>query len=440
MGSLLDVRRFAPLVALLIAISACSPSESSSTVTDAVESVDSTPATVSVLATATEPTTTEPETTQLATTDPATSAATTSTTTVASTLAPLLTTETTSPKSPVDPERLAALEREVINLFRKRASRFSGGGNYAIGFALTHGNEVVGSFSLGSTADGNALVDTSPFRLASISKTITAATVMRLVDEGRLQLDGTLGDQWRGELTARDRRARRITVRQLLQHTSCIPDLRPLFFGSKVKDWRRSAEPALDTRLRCDPGGTYKYSNANYALLGVLVERTTGLDFEDAVQQLVLQPLGITTASLSTTVVSDRSSAKYYVSKNRRYMEALGPAGAWAMSPSDTARLLAALQPDSPTSVLTTATRRQMQTAGAPEGGRYNSRYSLGLERYGSMWGHTGTLQSVRTIAFMLPNGYSFAVLSAGEQVGKAEELIRVFGEAISKAKALPKH
>jgi len=172
----------------------------------------------------------------------------------------------------------------------------------------------------------------------------------------------------------------------------------------------------------------------------VLIEQATDLPLEDAVRELVLDPVGITTASISPTRVTNRSGAKYYVSNNRRYMEALGPAGAWQMSPSDVARLLGALQPDSPTSPLSVESRRMMQEPTAPAGQRYNNRYSLGLEKYGVLWGHTGTLQSARTIAFMLPNGYSFCVLFAGERVGKAEQLLRVFSESINAAKKLPKH
>ena len=442
-------RTTAPAVVVVLALAVTAACSSSAE--------DSSPASVTdaTLASSTEaPVLTEPRITEaiasVVTEEPTTTGATTTSTIVVDTVGPYdstaaavsssTTTTTSTPTTTIDPEKLAAQEAEVVEVFRRQATKFSANGNYAIGVALAHHSEIIGTFSLGRTANGKALKETSAFRIASISKTLTAAAVMRLVEQGRLTLDGTLAEQWQGTLSVRDRDARSITVRQLLQHTSCIPDLRKMFFSTPPSDWRKAAAKALTTPLICNPGGGYKYSNGNYAILGLLIEQATGKDLEDAVRELVLEPLGITTASISPTRVTNRSGARYYVSNNRRYMEALGPAGAWQMSPSDVARLFGALQPDNPSSPLSVETRRMMQAPTAPPGQRYNNRYSLGLEKYGVLWGHTGTLQSVRALAFMLPNGYSFTVLFAGEKVGKAEELLRVFSESINAAKKLPKH
>lgn len=429
----------AAALALCLVTAACSSGARDSTSEDSgtettLAPVTSSSTTSTAPTTSVSPTAPSTSTTSTTTTVPPSVVTAPADSSVESTAAPTDTTTT------LDPEKLAADEAEVLEIFRRQAKRFSGNGNYAIGVALAHHNEVVGTFSLGRTADNQALTADSAFRIASISKTLTAFAVMELVEQGRLRLDGTLAEQWEGTLKVRDPDARNITVRQLLQHTSCIPDLRKLFFSASPKNFRLSAATALTTPLICKPGGGYKYSNGNYAILGVLIEQVTDLPLEDAVRQLVLDPLGITTASISPTRVTNRSGARYYVSNNRRYMEALGPAGAWQMSPSDVARMLGALQPNSPESPLTRESRLAMQEPTAPPGQRYNNRYSLGLEKYGVLWGHTGTLQSVRTIAFMMPNGYSFAVLFAGERVGKAEELLRVFSESINAAKKLPKH
>jgi len=383
------------------------------------------------------PTTAEPSSSASSTT--ATAAIEPTTTEAPTTLEPT-TTESTTTTTTIDPVKLANLEAEVLDLFATRARKLVGPAAAGVGVALSYGDKVVGAVTFGTDAEGNPLTTTSKFRLASLSKTITAMTVMALVEQRAFDLDDTIGELWKGDLDVADPRARRITVRQLLQHTSGMSDMREVFFKHEVEDWREAAKVALNTRLKNPPGGGYKYSNANYVVLGVLIEQYTGKTADAAAKELVLAPLGIYDAGFGTTAVTDPTGPAYTVSSTRNFMESLGPAGGWIMSPSNVAKAFGALQLRNERSPFDFATRNRMRIAWAPKGQRANARYAIGLERFGSLWGHTGTLQGVRNISFMLRNGYTVTVLTASNIGPRGVELLEVFDSEIEAAQGLPRH
>lgn len=136
--------------------------------------------------------------------------------------------------------------------------------------------------------------------LASVSKVFTATTVMRLVDQGRLSLDGKVSDllPW-----YRTDTGCRITVRMLLNHTSGLPDYLHLP-GRGRQDFRKEAgDDPIDVKafvrrwcsadLAWEPGTQWGYSNSGYVLLGAIVEAVTDQPFARALQQLVLEPAGM---------------------------------------------------------------------------------------------------------------------------------------------------
>jgi len=131
------------------------------------------------------------------------------------------------------------------------------------------------------------------FLLASITKTFTAALVMRLSEEGRLDLDGTLSDYlpW-----YRNDTGSRITVHSLLTHTSGVPD----FFPRLDRDKRFHADPKefvlkyCSEDLEFEPGSEFGYSNSGYFILGAVIEEVTGSAFEEVLQAEILDRVGMT--------------------------------------------------------------------------------------------------------------------------------------------------
>jgi CubicO group peptidase (beta-lactamase class C family) len=154
--------------------------------------------------------------------------------------------------------------------------------------------------------DGTANVSANDlWHVGSVTKSMTATLIGRLVDQGKLKFDSTLGEllpniDMRPEYKA-------VTVRQVLQHRGGIVALtRPSPEATKIaaetKGTQRDKNAAVIAWMLAQPpveapGTKMVYSNGGYALLGHLAERLANSDYRDLMQREVFQPLGITTAA-----------------------------------------------------------------------------------------------------------------------------------------------
>ena len=145
-------------------------------------------------------------------------------------------------------------------------------------------------------------VDTR-FEIASMTKPMTAIAVMQLVQEGRVRLDGKVSE-YLPEYPPET--GQRITVRQLLEHTSglqqdigFIDD--PLVAAINADMLSNDSLVALISRrpLRFEPGTSYGYSSDGYAVLGAIIEHVTGRSYWDALRERVLQPAGMSETGIS---------------------------------------------------------------------------------------------------------------------------------------------
>ena len=307
--------------------------------------------------------------------------------------------------------------------------------------SISHHGQFLASWTVGTTNNGNPIDLTARFRIASMSKLLTSLAVMRLVEQGLIQLDVPFVQQYHTDDTPNDSRFPLITVRHLLNHTSGLPGLRGSFFRANVSDWHGVVAVAYSRDMLEAPGVQFFYSNANFVLLGALVEQVTGVPYEQAVHQLVLDPLGITTAEMVGTEEQPKGDPGYLVTPGRLYMEALGPAGAWVMTATDVARLLAAYDPTL-APVVNADTIAAMRTwSGIQSDVPDKYQYGLGLMLVtpGTYLGHTGTIESVRSFGLLLPNGYAVTVLTSSEKtVGNGTALIDYFRVQIDTLALLP--
>ncbi|MFI6793974.1 serine hydrolase domain-containing protein [Nonomuraea sp. NPDC050383] len=131
------------------------------------------------------------------------------------------------------------------------------------------------------------------FRIASGSKPIIAATVLRLADQKKLDLDATveryLPGALRGTGDGAEIDGRKITVRMLLQQTSGLPE-----FADAI-EWKEPFPDFLRVALtlKPTPRGSFAYANTNYLVLGMIVTAVTGKDYRQASQELILKPYGM---------------------------------------------------------------------------------------------------------------------------------------------------
>jgi CubicO group peptidase (beta-lactamase class C family) len=145
------------------------------------------------------------------------------------------------------------------------------------------------------------------FRIHSTSKLLTALTVMRLVEQGKIGLDRSILDyipeappEWKP-----------VTIRTLLNHTSGIPDYTELMlyhFRADQPSAMRVTLAALSReqrQLKTKPGERFSYNNFGFELLADVVERASGEPFAKAVQELVLGPAGMKTASIESPNIVD---------------------------------------------------------------------------------------------------------------------------------------
>ncbi|MGY1843132.1 serine hydrolase domain-containing protein [Modestobacter sp. SYSU DS0875] len=153
----------------------------------------------------------------------------------------------------------------------------------------------VGDLDTGAPVPRNGEV-----RVASNTKVFTATVVLQLVGEGRVALDEPVETYLPGLVRGEGIDGRQITVRQLLQHTSGIPDYDHVL----IEEWQASGysgfyEPhdllaaGLGQPALFPPGGGFEYSNTNYVLAGLLVQRVTGRPVGEEITRRVIEPLGL---------------------------------------------------------------------------------------------------------------------------------------------------
>jgi CubicO group peptidase (beta-lactamase class C family) len=186
----------------------------------------------------------------------------------------------------------------------------------------------------------------SLFRIASVSKPFTAATVIALVEHGKLRLDERVFPLLKSEPHL-ERRARldprwhEITVRQCLQHTGGWDrdkSFDPMSAATAEQVSRALGVPlpvhprqiiryTMGKPLDHDPGTVYAYSNFGYCVLGRVIEAVTGNPYHEVVRRRVLAPLGIRGMRLGQNLLADRApgEVKYYDSRQRTGRATSGP-------------------------------------------------------------------------------------------------------------------
>jgi N-acyl-D-amino-acid deacylase len=184
----------------------------------------------------------------------------------------------------------------------------------------------------------------SLFRIASLTKPFTAVAVLQLIERGKLKFEDRVFDVLQLQVADDtqmkfDERWRKITIRQLLQHTAGWDRDRkggfdPMFISAEVVQALEVKPPAdqgaiirymLRKPLDYEPGTKVVYSNFGYCLLGRVIEKVSGQKYEDYVRKEVQEPLGIRSMRLGKTLLADRApgEVKYY--EYEKYTAVMGP-------------------------------------------------------------------------------------------------------------------
>jgi beta-lactamase class C len=268
-----------------------------------------------------------------------------------------------------------------------------------------------------SHAFGKAAVDTV-FLLASITKPMTAAVIMTLVEEGRLTLDDPVARHLR-EFTGGDRPL--VTVRHLLNHTSGLPDQLPdnLPMRGRHAPLKEFVAGACQASLRFKPGSNVAYQSMGFLLAAEIAERLTKTPFRELMRRRLFAPLGMDTASLGLGGRKLEDTARCQVPDdpggwNSPYWRDLGsPWGGAHGSAADVLRLLRFFAHPGAKGPLKPETARAMLTLSTPPGRkeRYGLGWRLGVgapDASPRVFGHSGAtgvlswMDPDRDLAFVL--------------------------------------
>jgi CubicO group peptidase (beta-lactamase class C family) len=280
------------------------------------------------------------------------------------------------------------------------------------------------------------------FRVASVSKLITATTIMKMAELELLDIndkvfgaEGILNDSI--YLNYIDPRVEDITVLHLLNHSSGWNrrygdpiGMHRLIARQMNIEWRDIRMPdiiqhVLSKRLHYNPGSSHVYSNLGYAILGEVIEAVSGESYESYVQQTILLPLGIYEMRIGKSLIEERleNEVKYYapsrITENHQkhpmvpvayggnHIELLGPAGGWIASPSEILKLTVAIDTiPGITSLLSRESIRLMTDITLSHGGPIGW---AGTDGRGNWW-RTGTLSGTSALLMRQNDGISWAV------------------------------
>lgn len=290
------------------------------------------------------------------------------------------------------------------------------------------GRTTVLTSGVSDIATGAPMAADSRFRIGSMTKMFVATVVLQLVAEHKIELDAPIDRYLPGVVRGNGNDGRAITVRELLQHTSGLPDYMDYVSEqSVITDPLTGYSPqdllniALAHPPLFPPGTAESYSNTDYVLAGLLIQAVTGRPYGEEIDRRIIDPLGLHDTSVpvdepgipgahpqgyaelpgsAPVDVSDFNPSLAYAS------------GAMISSAADMNRFLGALLQGR---LLPPAELRAMQST-VPTGDGSGSGYGLGLEGIplpcgGRFWGHDGGILGFETMSGATPGGRAVTVM-----------------------------
>jgi D-alanyl-D-alanine carboxypeptidase len=282
------------------------------------------------------------------------------------------------------------------------------------------------------------------FRIGSNTKTFVSVVLLQLVAEHRLSLDDTVARWLPGVVHGNGNDGNKITVRELLQHTSGLhnytDDLQARITSPEAYrklEFEHFSRPdllniAFSHQPTSAPGAAFNYSNTNYILLGMIIEKVTHDSWEDQVTRRIIGPLGLRhtfAPGISTRLPSPHATGYLIFDKDTRVdtteenMSWADSAGALISTASDLSRFWSAIGNGT---LLPPAQIREMRQTVPATGGDVatvpGSQYGLGifsipLSCGGVYWSHEGDVPGYNTVGAVSADGRTTVVESINSNV-----------------------
>jgi len=280
----------------------------------------------------------------------------------------------------------------------------------------------------GNLETGQAPAMDGEVRVGSNTKTFVAVVVMQLVQEGKVGLDEPIETYLPGLIRGEGIDGSKITVRQLLQHTSGLPEYTDITPGSgdifQIKDHYIPPRDLLDTALgkpaQFEPGTQWKYTNTNYVVLGMLVERVSQRPVGEQIDERIVKKLGLSHTYFPAPgeeKIRGTHPQGYHLSAGGKLEDIteMDPAWAWAAGAmvSTPSELNTFFQAVFDGRLLSQSSIDEMKKG--VDTGAGGAVYGLGLigtplSCGGTSWGHSGGIHGYRTYDAVGPDGTAVTV------------------------------
>ena len=304
------------------------------------------------------------------------------------------------------PDPFAVAEPAALQAALDRARGVAG--SYGLTVAILH-DGATWTGAVGVARDGTTrLRPDTPFVIGSVTKTFVTAAILQLATQGALSLDDQV-TRWLPGLKV----PTGVTIRELLTHTSGIADLYPPLHQQLIDEpqhvYTRAEVLGRIGGAWFAPGTDWGYSNTNFVVAGMVLERVTGEPAETALARMLTGPLGLT----QTWLLAGRRADPSILDPS--WATAFWTAGAMQSTAGDLARWGAALYGGT---VVTPVQRRAMTTFNADDYGIGTRRFVFGAE---TAVGHSGLLATTSTLLLWFPKERtSVAIIANRAQVDVA--------------------
>ncbi|MGW1230653.1 serine hydrolase domain-containing protein [Streptomyces sp. NPDC002530] len=287
---------------------------------------------------------------------------------------------------------------------------------------------------------GRPVRTTDHMRIASTAKAYSGAVALGLVDRGSLRLDDTIGRV----LPRLPRTWHPVTLRQLLHHTSGLPDYsQDAEFLALVTadprrhfDSRRLLDYVADRPPLFRPGSRYAYSNSDNIAVALMAEAATGRRYEDLLSRLVYRPLGLRDTTLPQGYTMPAPFMHGYdvgapPARPEDVSEVLSASGVWASggivsTPEDMTAFVRGYAGGTLLSARTRRAQRAWVDGSSEPAGPGTNRAGLALFRYGTrcgvVHGHTGNFPGYTQLIAATPDGARSLTLSVTTQINKTNK------------------
>jgi CubicO group peptidase (beta-lactamase class C family) len=314
--------------------------------------------------------------------------------------------------APAERERLAHLAADLMDWCEAPG--------LSVAIAMKGEPVYVEAFGFADKEKQETLTTQHRFRIASVTKPITSAGILLLMQDGKLRLtdhvfgpDSILGDEYKTPPGRQD--IENITVEHLLTHTSGgWPNNHddPMFKNKQMNHQELIKYALEDQPLTAEPGRHYAYSNFGYCLLGRVIEKTTNQKYDRYIISTLLAPSGISDMQIAGNTLAERAvnEVKYYsqVPGQDPYdlnVERMDSHGGWIAAPIDLVRFTASIDGSRGAPLLSPETLKIMTTPSQANLGYAKGLFVNSVHNY---W-HTGSLPGTATVAVRTHTDFCWA-------------------------------